>query len=110
MVEVFIYFATTYSSSGGYGNTTGNIKKTAVMRAKLNNNAKIIDYNSAVRGCNQEISSGSKLGKTLAKCDTKSAHSIYAMTKGYNVITSSNGYYNVLNRNAVTMSKSINSI
>ena len=103
-----IYFATTYGSSAGYGNTRGDINKTAVMRAKLNNNAKIISYNNAVSGCQKEIASGSKLGKTLAKCDTKSAHSIYAMCKGYNVIDDGyNDYMVILNRNAMTMSSTI---
>ena len=103
-----IYFATTYGSSAMYGHTTGNIQKTAVMRAKLNNNAKIISYNKAVNGCNKEISSGSKLGKILAKCDPASAHSIYAMCKGYNVISDGyNDYMTVLNRGALTMSSTI---
>lgn len=103
-----IYFATTYGSSSGYGNTTGNIQKTAMMRAKLNNNAKIISYRNAVNGCRNEIASGSKLGKTLAKCDNASAHSIYAMCKGYNVISDGyNDYMNVLNRGALTMSTTI---
>ena len=103
-----IYFATTYGSSAMYGHTTGNIQKTAVMRAKLNNNAKIISYNNAVNGCQKEIASGSKLGKALAKCDSASAHSIYAMCKGYNVISDGyNDYMNVLNRGALTMSSTI---
>lgn len=48
-----------------------------------------------------------KLGKALRKCDQSSAVSIYAMAKGYNVITSGGGYYNILSRNAITMSKTI---
>lgn len=103
-----IYFADDYSSSAyGYGNTNNDVKKTAVMRAKLNNNAKVISYNNATKGVSQEISKGTKLGKTLSKCDTKSQASIYAMAKGYNVISSGHGYLNVLNRNAITMSSSI---
>ena len=103
-----IYFATTYVSSSIYGNVRGNVQKTAVMRAKLNNNAKIISYNNAVNGCQKEIASGSKLGKALAKCDSASAHSIYAMCKGYNVISDGyNDYMNVLNRGALTMSSTI---
>ena len=50
------------------------------------------------------------LGKALKNCDRDSQASIYAMAKGYNVITSGHGYYNILNRNAVTMSKTISSI
>lgn len=103
-----LYFATTYGSSAGYGRTIGDIKSTAVMRAKLNNNAKIISYSNAVNGCRKEIASGSKLGKTLAKCDNASAHSIYAMCKGYNVISDGyNDYMNILNRGALTMSSTI---
>lgn len=102
-----IYFADSYSGSTSYGNTRGNVKSTAVMRAKLNNNAKVIDSAKAKFGAKQEIASGSKLGKTLAKCDSESRPSIYAMSKGYNVISSGHGYYNILNRNAMTMSSDI---
>ena len=103
-----IYFADTYSeSANGYGNTRGNVKATAVMRGKLNNNAKVINYSTARSGASQEIASGSKLGKVLSKCDRASQASIYAMSKGYNVITSGHGYYNILNRNAITMSSDI---
>lgn len=102
-----IYFADSYSGSTSYGNTTGNVKKTAVVRAKLNNNAKVISHSQAQSGVRQEIASGSKLGKTLRKCDSSSQASIYAMSKGYNVITSGHGYFNVLNRNAITMSSDI---
>lgn len=103
-----IYFADDYRESAyGYGNSSGNVKKTAVMRAKLNNNAKVIGYSQAVNGARQEMSSGSKLGKVLSKCDHASVASIYAMSKGYNVISSGSGYLNILNRNAMTMSKDI---
>lgn len=105
-----IYFADNKSDSSMYGNTRGNVKKTAIIRAKVNSNAKTVDYYSASAGARAEMKSGSKLGKALRKCDDKSAVSIYAMAKGYNVITSGHGYYNVLNRNAITMSKSINPI
>ena len=105
-----IYFADSYyGSTGVYGNTNGDVKKTAVMRAKLNNNAKVIGYSQASRGVSKEISSGTKLGKVLRKCDSDSRESIYAMAKGYNVILSDPGvgYITILNRNAMTMSKDI---
>ena len=105
-----IYFADNKTESSYYGNTRGNVHKTAQIRCKLNSNANIINHSKAVQGANSEITKGTKLGKVLAKCDRHSQASIYAMAKGYNVITSGHGYYNVLNRNAVTMSKSINSI
>ena len=104
-----IYFANSYSESTGmYGNTRGNVKATAVMRAKLNNNAKVIDSDTAKLYARKEISSGSKLGKTLAKCDRQSQSSIYAMSKGYNVMSDkASGYFVVLNRNAITMSSDV---
>ena len=102
-----IYFADDYHGSVGYGNSSGNVKKTAVMRGKLNNNAKVINYYTASQGVSSEIASGSKLGKALRKCDRDSQVSIYAMSKGYNVISSGHGYLNVLNRNAITMSSDI---
>lgn len=104
-----VYFADSYSDSASYGNVRGNTKKTAVMRGKLNNNAKVINYYTASQGVSNEIASGSKLGKTLRKCDSDSRVSIYAMSKGYNVISSGHGYLNVLNRNAITMSSDIKS-
>lgn len=105
-----IYFADNKSDSTLYGNTRGNVKKTAQVRCKLNSNAKTINYYSAISGASSEITKGTKLGKALKNCDRESQASIYAMAKGYNVITSGHGYYNILNRNAVTMSKTISSI
>ena len=102
-----IYFANTYRSSIGYGKTSGDVKKTAVMRSKLNSNAKIINHSVASQGASKEISSGSKLGKVLSKCDYDSRASVYAMSKGYNVISSGHGYFNILNRNAITVSSDI---
>lgn len=105
-----IYFASDKSDSTSYGNTRGNVKKTAVIRGKLNNNAKVGDYFTLSSDCSKEIRSGSKLGKALSKVDNASAVSIYAMTKGYNVISNGRTYLNVLNRNAITVSSSINPI
>ena len=102
-----IYFADSYGSSTSYGNSSGNVKKTAVMRGKLNSNAKVINYYTASQGVSSEIASGSKLGRALRKCDSDSRVSLYAMSKGYNVISSGHGYLNVLNRNAITMSSDI---
>ena len=105
-----IYFADDKTESSFYGNTRGNVKKTAQVHCKLNSNAKTINYYSAISGASSEITKGTKLGKALKNCDRESQVSIYAMAKGYNVITSGHGYYNILNRNAVTMSKTISSI
>lgn len=107
-----IYFADDKHESTMYGKTYGNVQKTAQIRCKLNSNANIIGYGKAQSGASAEINSGSKLGKVLKKCDYYSQASIYAMAKGYNVIKDNTGvgYYCILNRNAVTMSKTINPI
>lgn len=105
-----IYFAEGYSRSTVYGSTRGNIQKSAVIRGKLNSNAKIISYSQATSGMQREISSGSKLGRSLARMDSKSAASVYALSKGYNVISSGHGYLNILNRNAVTMSTTVKAV
>ena len=104
-----IYFADSYSESTRmYGNTTGNVNLTAVMRAKLNNNAKVIDSSTAKMSAIKEINSGSKLGKVLSNCDRQSQPSIYAMSKGFNVMSDkASGYFVVLNRNAITMSSDV---
>ena len=101
-----IYFADSYRGSAGYGNYYDDITKTAIVRAKLNSNAKVINYYTASSGASREISNGTKLGKLLSKCDSASRPSIYAVVKGYNVINDT-GYYNVLNRKAITMSKDV---
>lgn len=105
-----IYFATSKSESSYYGNTRGNVNKTCMMRAKFNNNASIISYRNAVNGVSQEISNGTKLGKVLRSCNRSSQASIYALAKGYNVIDAGNGYMNVINRGALTMSKTVKPI
>lgn len=103
-----IYFADNYrDSTVMYGMTTGNVKKTAVMRAKLNSNAKIINHSTAESGVKAEIAKGSKLGQALSKVDYASQVSLYALSKGYNVISNGRNYLNVLNRNAITMSKDV---
>lgn len=107
-----IYFADSQRESSYYGNTRGNVQKTAQIRCKLNSNANIIRYDKARSGVSSEISNGTKLGKVLQKCDRPSQASIYALAKGYNIIQDDRGvgYYNILNRNAVTMSKTISPI
>ena len=102
-----LYFANSYSGSVSYGSKRGDVKSTAVMRAKLNNNAKVINISQATSGAMKEIASGSKLGKVLRNADSASRVSLYAMSKGYNVISSGHGYYNILNRNAMTMSTTV---
>lgn len=104
-----IYFADHYYDSKAYGNVTGDVKKTAVMRAKLDPKAKTISYSQASNGVRNEINSNSKLGQALKKCDSKSQESIYALAKGYHVITN-RSYYNVISRAGLVMSDKIKSM
>lgn len=102
-----IYFAQGYRNSTAYGSSSSSIKKTAVVRAKISSSAKTISYSSASSLVRKEIASGSKLGKVLSKCDSASQPSIYALSKGYSVMSSGNGYYNVLSRKALIMSSDV---
>ena len=105
-----IYFASSISDSTAYGNVRGNVQKTAVIKGKLNSNARIADYYTISNQMHAEISSGSKLGRALARCDSSSAVSIFALSKGYNVISNGRSYLNVLNRNAITVSDKIDAM
>lgn len=103
-----IYFADDYAhSTRNYGHTVNDVNETAVVRAKLNSNAKVISHTRAENGAYNEIRSGSKLGQLLKQADFDSRPSIFATIKGYNVIENGTGYYVVLNRRAITMSKTI---
>ncbi len=102
-----IYFASNYKDSEDYGNTRGNISKTAVIRAKIKPTAKTISYRQAQSEAFREMSSGSKLGKALKKCDSRSVESIYALAKGYDIITTGHSYHNVLNRKSLLVSDTI---
>ncbi len=105
-----IYFANSYRDSTLYGNTNGNIKKSAVVRAKIDPKAKTLSYSTAKQKVSQEMQSGSKLGKALAKCDSYSRESVYALSKGYDILTSGHGYYNVLTRKSLVMSQDIKAV
>lgn len=116
-----LYFSNDYHGSASYGSVRGNIKKTAMVRCKLNSNAKVIDYYTASRQAYAEMNSGSKLGNALRKVrqqsyigyDDESMISVWALSKGYNVLTSSSNtsghdvYFNVLDRSVLTMSSDI---
>ena len=104
-----IYFADNYRDSVGYGKSGVGVKSSAVVRAKLDPTAKTISYSKAINLTNAEIKSGSKLGKALAKCDSASRVSIYALSKGYSALTDSS-YINILRRNALVMSSDIKAV
>ena len=103
-----IYFADSYHGSITYGNHRGNISKTAVVRVKLSTSAKTISESRADSGMMREISSGSKLGKAIAKMGHNDRTAVWALAKGYDAIVASNGYHVVINRSALVASKAIN--
>lgn len=99
-----IYFGDSYSSSAVYGKIRGDVSRTAVVRAKLSPNAKIVSTNSAAQGVAREISGGTKLGRALSKIDYTDRTAIWSLAKGYDVMVASNGYHVVINRSALIMS------
>lgn len=102
-----IYFADSYHGSTTYGNRMGSINQTAVVRVKLNTNAKTISESRADSGVTREINSGSKLGKAIANVGHRDRTAVWALAKGYDAIVASNGYHVVVNRSALVASKDI---
>lgn len=99
-----IYFASSYTGSTAYSRGT---KGSLVMRAKLNGNARRIDYGTAYSRAQAEIRSGSKLGRVYSRLSSDDLPSVWAVNNGYNVITDSSyspDYHVVLDRSALTFS------
>lgn len=97
------YFADSASASHMYGSRRGDVKRTAVMQAKLSPTANVVSYSQIMAQYMRDPSS-SKRG-----IGSNSGLSMFALRKGYNVIdVGRNGYYNVLDRSALVMSASIN--
>lgn len=98
-----IYFASTYRSSTNYRTSGNNL----TMRAKLNDNARTVDYYTAIKGAQNEIARGTKLGRMYAKMTAQDQSSVWALNNGYNVVTDAKygaDYHVVLDRRALTMS------
>ena len=105
-----IYFADSYRGSIAYGNRSGSINQTAVVRVKLSPSAKTVSESRADNGVMQEIRSGSKLGKAISKMGHTDRTAIWALAKGYDAIVASNGYHVVINRSALVASKDIKAV
>ena len=99
-----IYFAGNYYESSVYGSTGKNPK---TMRAKITS-GKAIDEGKLDTMYTNAVNSGDKLARACFRADSGSARNLYALAKGYSVITpsynKSSGYYMVLNRGALTVS------
>lgn len=99
-----LYFATRRSDSTAYGNTTGNLAKTAVVRAKMKPGTKTISYSSAASAASREINNGTQLGKALKGLNSQARPSVYALCKGYQALTSGHSYVNILDRSCLVIS------
>lgn len=99
-----LYFATNRRDSTAYGKVTGNITKTAVVRAKMKPGTNTISYSTAKRGAAQEINQGTALGNVLMNMKSEARPSAYALCKGYQAITSGHSYVNVIDRSCLVIS------
>lgn len=102
-----IYFADDYRSSVTYGNRSGNVNQTAVVRVKLSPSAKTVSTSVAANGVSKEISSGTKLGKALSKIGSQDRTAVWALAKGYDAMVGGYGYHVVINRSVLIASRDI---
>ena len=77
------------------------------MRAKITS-GKSIDESTNNSNYRTALARGDKLAKACSRADSSSQASLYALAKGYSVITDNRytGYCMVLNRSALTVSSS----
>ena len=92
-----IYFASSVPSSAGYAG-----RGATMMRAKITG-GKSISHSSIMSQYRNALASGDKLAKACSRADSNSSVNLYALAKGYDVITSSD-YHMVLNRRCLTVS------
>lgn len=101
------YFDVSKSGSASYGYTRGNKTKTCQMQAKLNDNAKVVSYSQLTRMFSGESSKVQRAVNGMSSGLSGGNLSVYALKKGYNVIDCGGGYFNVIDRSAMTMSSKI---
>ena len=92
-----IYFASSVSSSAGYAG-----RGATMMRAKVTG-GKSISHSAAISQYRNALARGDKLAKACSRADSRSAVNLYALSKGYDIITTSD-YCMVLNRRCLTVS------
>lgn len=97
-----IYFAESYTESRNYRSTRNN---NLTLRAKLNNNARVVSYSQASNAVRSEINKGTKLGRMYSRMNSDDRTSVWALNNGYNVVRDNYSGYNViLDRRAMTVS------
>lgn len=92
-----IYFASSVGSSAGYAG-----RGATMMRAKITG-GKSISYSSAQSMYSSALARGDKLARACSRAESRSTVNLYALAKGYDVLTSSD-YHMVLNRRCLTVS------
>ena len=93
-------------STGSYG------ERNIIIAGILNKNAKVIESSKAGYQAFMEIKKGTKLGKILKPLSPIEQEAVYALAKGYNVISipGKNSYNDtkyILNHKALTLSKNL---
>ena len=92
-----IYFASSVRSSSGYAG-----RGATMMRAKITG-GNAVSHSTINNMYRNARARGDKLALACSKADSSSAVNLYALAKGYDVITSSD-YHMVLNRRCLTVS------
>ena len=97
-----IYFASSVSSSSSYARTN---KHPVMIRAKVTGGKSIQD-GALTRQYNAALAKGDPIAKACSKAESKSSRNLYALAKGYDIITTSD-YHMVLNRRCLTVSSTV---
>lgn len=98
-----IYFASSVSSSSGY--SSGAPSNNVMLRAKVTGGRSISDSKLSTDFRNA-INHNDPIAKACARADGSSARNLYALAKGYDIITT-NDYHMVLNRRCLSVSNRI---
>lgn len=92
-----IYFASSVPSSAVYSGRNGTM-----MRAKVTG-GKAVSHSAITRAYSSALARGDKLARACSKADSSSRVNLYAIAKGYDIITTSD-YHMVLNRRCLSVS------
>ena len=94
-----IYFANSYTDSSYYGSGS---KNPVTMRAKIT--GKTITTRQLRSDYQNALNRGDKLARAVSRAGDQN---LYALAKGYDVVTDSGGYRMVLNRRGITVSSTV---
>ena len=95
-----IYFASSVSSSSGYAG-----QNASMIRAKITG-GNAISHSAISNMYSRALANGDKLAKACSRADGNSRMNLFALAKGYDVITTSD-YHMVLNRRCLSVSSTV---